>query len=684
VSDAFELLRARGVLSDLDWHFARAVGRIGGEREPAVLLAAALASRAVGDGHVCLDLPQLVGGGALVDDAGEAVVCAWPPLDEWTAVLRHSPLVEPLECGNSLPLSGGRGDKREPATPLVLDPAGRLYLRRYWQHQARLAAAIRSRAWGEDPDVDVALLADGLARLFAPLREPDHAHGAPVQLTLDSLWRAALARGHGAAEAAPSRRNADAASAAPATGNGESSPGTNWQRVAALVAVLRRFCAISGGPGTGKTHTVVRILALLVEQALRVNRRPPRVTLLAPTGKAAARLSESIVAGTIDLPCSAEVRAAIPQQAATIHRGLGAVPGRVAQFRHGPEHPLPTDVVLVDEASMVDLALMARLVDAMPAHARLILLGDQDQLFSVQAGAVLGDICNSGASRVFSRAFVERVAAGVGLRLPLAVAAPSATGIWDCVVSLTHSYRYRPESGIGRLAAAINAGDVAAVVAAFAAGGGIDRADTGSGGALGPALERAVREGFAPYCAATEPLERLRALERFRVLCAHRRGPFGVETVNAQIEQLLAADGRLRPDTPLYRGRPILITENDYQLRIFNGDVATIDVDPKRPSERVAVFLGPDGAPRHLAPARLPPHETVFAMSVHKSQGSEFDAVAVVLPGQPSPIVSRELLYTAVTRARARATVFGSDAVVAHAVTHRIERASGLRDELWE
>jgi exodeoxyribonuclease V alpha subunit len=620
MTDALDVLRARGVLADIDWHFARALGRMADEQRGTVLLAAALASRAVREGHVCVDLPRLIGGAALVDDAGVAVDCVWPGWSEWTAALDTSALITAGET--------------PAAAPLVLDASGRLYLQRYWRYQTRLAAALLSRAAEEEPAIDDPVLAAGLARLFS-----------------------AEQRESGAVDD---------------------------QCVAAVVAVLRRLCVISGGPGTGKTHTVVRILALLVEQALQRGERPPRVALLAPTGKAAARLSEAIRIGKAELPCGPEVVAAIPQEAATLHRGLGAIPGRSARYRHGPDQPLLADVVVVDEASMVDLALMARLLDAVPAHARLILLGDRDQLASVEAGAVLGDICNRGAGGAFSDAFAARVAARLGVMLPRGAAAPTRSGIWDCIVSLTRSYRYRVESGIGRLAAAINAGDVDGVGAALAAGGGVMRIDPAPAGALGPQLERAVRDGFAPYCAAADALQRLEALQRFRVLCAHRRGPFGVEQLNAQIEQLLAAAGQLRTDAVFYLGRPILVTENDYQVQLFNGDVGTIAAHPQRPNERVAVFLAPDGSPRYVAPARLPPHETAFAMSVHKSQGSEFDAVAVLLPDEPSPITSRELLYTAVTRARERVVLSARPAVIAHAVTHRSERASGLRDALWE
>jgi exodeoxyribonuclease V alpha subunit len=629
MNGALELLRERGVLADLDWHFARALARLGDDQRAPVLLAVALASRAVGQGHVCLDLPRLVAGGALVDDSGAPVESAWPAVDEWLALLRASPLIAPDADADA-------------TTPLVLDAAGRLYLRRYWQYQTHLAAGIRTRAEQEDEPVDDAHLAEGLERLF-----PHRAAAAATQ-GAGSAGLAAL----------------------------------DGQQVAALVAVLRRFCVISGGPGTGKTYTVVRILALLVEQALAAGRRAPRMTLLAPTGKAAARLAEAILDGKATLACAPEVVAAIPHEAATIHRGLGAMPGR-SGFRHGPDNPLVTDVVLVDEASMVDLALMANLVDAMPPQARLILLGDRDQLASVEAGAVLGDICDSGAVRSFSPAFTDRLAARRGASRPIAADRVAVGGIGECIVELTHSYRYRREGGIGRLARAINAGDVDAVFAALAAGGGVACLDPAPDGALGAALERAVLDGFAACLQVADPLERLRALGRFRVLCAHRRGRFGVETVNAQISALLADAGLIRPDGALYDGRPILITRNDYQLDLFNGDVGTIVRDPQQAGAYLAAFLDPDGAPRYVAPSRLPPHDTVFAVSVHQSQGSEFDAVAVLLPEEPSPIVSRELLYTAVTRARERATLYASRAVVEHAVTHRIERASGLRDALW-
>ena len=598
MSERLERLRAAGVLSPLDVALARRLGRMAAEPRELVLLTIALASRAVGQGHVCLDLARTRHEGPLRDENGAVVDAGdWPAVAAWEAALRASPLV-----------SGAGADA--PRAPLVLDDGHRLYLWRYWLHQEALGDALLARA-GSHTGVDEAVLRAGLSRLFGP-------------------------------------------------GDGRE---TDWQRVAAATAVGRRLCVISGGPGTGKTHTVVRILALAIEQALAAGGRPPRIVLMAPTGKAAARLQESVRDGIATLACDDAVRAAVPTSASTIHRALGATPRGPTPFRHHRERPLRADLVVVDEASMVDLALMARLFEALPPAARVVLLGDQDQLASVEAGAVLGDICNAGQPRQPA----ERPAGGIA----------------DSIVQLRRNWR--SDRGVARLAEAVNAGEPAAVWAVLDgdADADVDWLEPGDDGGLGLAGGRLVRDGLAPFAAAASPVERLRALERFRVLCAHRRGPGGVETMNAQIEQLLAASGALRLDGRWYVGRPILVTRNDYQLRLFNGDVGIIVADPDDPERRQALFLDADGSERRLSPARLPPHETVFAMSVHKSQGSEFDAVVLLLPPEPSPVVSRELLYTAVSRARGRATVIGRRAVVEHAVTHAVARASGLRDKLW-
>ena len=618
MSSTLEALRAAGTLSALDDHFARAMGRIAGESRPEVLLATALLSRHVGNGHVCLDLQRFADDPALIDDAGAPLALqVWPAPEVWRSMLQSSPLV------------GSPSD----VTPLVLDNRGRLYLRRYWIHQARLAAAIQTRTLETDTISDRTWLT----------------------ATLNRLW--------------------------PAAPTGV----LDWQRMAGLMALQRHFLVISGGPGTGKTFTVAKVLALLIEDALHRAQRAPRIALVAPTGKAAARLAESIRRTKQALPCTPAVTTAIPDDAATIHRCLGSLGRSTTRFRHDASNPLMVDVLVVDEASMVDLALMARLIEAVPAHARVLLLGDEDQLASVEAGAVLGDICNSGVPRSYSRPLAAWIAAVTGDSLPLAPGAPDAPGIWDCIVRLTRSYRYEDDSGIGALARAINSGDTEAARAILDSNANADvtLVPPATDGRLSSSLHETVVAGFGAYLRAANAADRWRAFGQFRVLCTHRRGWSGVEWVNRQIEAALAAVGLVRNDGHLYDGQPIMVTRNDYQLGLFNGDVGLIMRDPERADGRAAFFVAPDGTPRVLSPAGLPPYETVFAMSVHKSQGSEFDEVAVVLPQHVGPVLSRELLYTAVTRARRRVTIHATRDVVAQAIAHRIERASGLRDLLW-
>lgn len=626
-------LRAAGVLSPLDEQFALTLARLAGERDPSVVLAAALASRQVGLGHTCLDLRRLTAERTLGTESSEtATDVRWPELERWYAALRASKLV-------------GTPDAPDEATPLVLDAHGRLYLRRYWSHEQRLATAIRARAGDDDTQSGGARddeLEAALDRLFppaAPAEAPPPPSSARPRAGRDDRQLAL-------------QLDVPSSNAQPAASIGR---GDDAQREAARTAATRRLCVISGGPGTGKTSTVVKILALLAEQRLRAGEPPPRALLLAPTGKAAMRLTESIRDAKAKLDCDENVRAAIPEASSTIHRALGVIEGSTTRFRHHRDNPLPADVVLVDEASMVDLALMARLVDAVPDEARLILLGDKDQLASVEAGAVLGELC----------------------------AEPRDDGpLGRCIVHLTRSWRYRPGSGIEALARAINAGDAARALAIVAdpAHPDVTRVDPARDQALSPALEGQVMEGFAPYFEASSPSERLRALERFRVLCAHRRGPHGVETANAEIELALSAAGRIeRGGGATYTGRPIIVTRNDYQLELFNGDVGTIVESDGR---KLAFFLAADGEPRLLSPARLPPHETVFAMTVHKSQGSEFDRVAVLLGDRPSPLLTRELLYTAVTRARQSVVLHATEEVIAAAVARPTDRASGLRDAL--
>ncbi len=624
-------LQTAGVLSALDVEFARVLARLH-PSDNSVLLAGALASRAVQRGHVCLDLRGL-DKRVLLDQEEQPVDVELPGLKSWLEELAQSPLVARPEAS----LGPCAADHR----PLVLDSRGRVYLWRYYDYQTRLAANLLARL-----DRDVALddteLRKSLERLF-PGNEED----------------------------------------------------PNLQRVAALVSASSAFSLISGGPGTGKTTTVVRILAAIVEQARALGKDPPRVLLLAPTGKAAQRLAEAITEQKARLDCESWVIDQIPTEANTIHRALGYQPRSPTRFRYGASEPLSADCVLVDESSMVDLALLTKLVEAVPSHAQLILMGDKDQLSSVETGAILGDIFNPSTLAGYSPALVSRVAALSGDQLEKPKQPRSLPGqrtpLADCMVHLSKSYRYASQGGIGALARAINAGDPREVWSSAASGEGVGFL-AGEPEALEPRLSELAVDGFRPYLEAREPADKLRALGRFRFLTAHRRGRLGVEHLNQLCERALASTGLVRPFSgheqraSWYPNQPVMVTQNDYQLGLFNGDVGVIT--RSEDGQLRAWFLGasaPGELPtlRAVLPARLPAHETVYAMTVHKSQGSEFDEVVLVLPPKPSPILTRELIYTAVTRARHRVSLAGQRSVLESGVSQRIRRASGLSEMLW-
>jgi exodeoxyribonuclease V alpha subunit len=488
--------------------------------------------------------------------------------------------------------------------PLILDQSGRLYLHRYWEYESNLAKAILERAGQEVEGVNESLLRQGLDRLFPQARQ--------------------------AAE-------------------------TDWQSIAAATAVKKRLCVISGGPGTGKTRTVVALLALLLEQA---GEQTVRIALAAPTGKAAARLHDALKKWKETLPCNDLIKTRLPEQTFTLHRLLGSLPNSV-QLKYGKENPLPFDVVVVDEASMVDLALMSKLLAAIPSAARVILLGDKDQLASVEAGAVLGDICRG------------------GLR-------PGP--LRDCVVKLEKNYRFGADNGILDLSQAINAGDAERTITMLtsSAGGareGISSAQLPSPRQLKEQLREPVVKGFGEILGSGDPVAGLQALNRFRILCVVRHGPYGVETVNRLIEEILI-EARLIPvHERWYPGRPVIVTRNDYHLKRFNGDVGVTLPDQASGELRVW-FPGGDNTVQAVLPLRLPEHETVFAMTVHKSQGSEFEEVLLILPERDVPVLTRELIYTGVTRASRRVQIWFDEQVFRNAISRPVERTSGLREAL--
>jgi exodeoxyribonuclease V alpha subunit len=372
-------------------------------------------------------------------------------------------------------------------------------------------------------------------------------------------------------------------------------------------------------------------------------------------------------------------------EASTLHRLLGRRP-RSSSFPRGEEEMLPFDAVIVDEASMVSLQLLCGLVRALPAAARLILLGDRDQLASVEAGAVLGDICGPDRKPQYSRPFGETIAAASGQSIPLTPQGECRSPVGDCIVELRHNYRFGAKSGIGALARQIKEGSADEALLILREG---DHGDLGwrrvpRPRELSRALRRIVLSGFGDYRAAETPAAIFESFSRFRVLCALRDGPYGAGSLNAAIEGILALEGRILPGRPWYEGRPVMVTRNDYGLRLFNGDIGIALADPESAGALRVFFPAPDGAMRKFDPYRLPGHETVFAMTIHKSQGTEFDCVMLVLPESDARVLTRELLYTGVTRARRRVDLWAGEAALRAALSRRIERVSGLRDALWK
>lgn len=562
-------------------------------------------------------------------DAGEGHVCL--PIsrlrtDEFlsgkTNELREQLLAQagvPDDWSALLLASEAVSDGERP-TPIVLC-GDRLYLNRMWRNELTVARFFNEA--NQVVDVDEALLAQTLDALFPASDEID------------------------------------------------------WQKVAAAVALTRRISVISGGPGTGKTTTVARLLAALIQ----TTRQPRcRIRLAAPTGKAAARLTESLGEALRRLPLTDEQKALLPTEASTLHRLLGAQPGS-QRMRYHAGNPLHLDVLVVDEASMIDLPMMARLIDALPEHGRVIFLGDRDQLASVEAGAVLGEICawvNAGytAGRA---AQLERL---TGHPVP-AGESDVAGALRDSLCLLQKSYRFGSHSGIGSLARAVNNGDRHGVRATLRqAFEDIVLHPLSTTEEYEAMLEQS-QAGYGRYlqllCERAEPEALIAAFGEFQLLCALRDGPYGVSGVNEQLEQML---NRRRAITlprhsRWYEGRPVMISRNDSALGLFNGDIG---IALERGEGLRVWFPMPDGSIKSVQPSRLPEHDTAWAMTVHKSQGSEFDHAALILPAKIVPLVTRELVYTAITRAKQRLSIYADEQVLTQSIVARTERRSGLAD----
>ncbi|ATJ81538.1 exodeoxyribonuclease V subunit alpha [Halomonas beimenensis] len=725
----------RGWLRSLDRAFAAFLHREVSEASPLPLLAAALASHQLGRGHVCLDLAQTL--------AAPDLALSLPP--EGDSLEDPPPL--PSRVMAALDLAAWRAALDQPelvatgpgSTPLVLAGTAerpRLYLRRYWQHEQDIHTRISDRL--ESPCGNTALPRDGDTPCgsAASRRSDASANGAdrrPVdpkvlRPILDTLF--------------PPQDQFD------------------WQKAACALAGRSRFAVITGGPGTGKTTTVVRLLALLQAQALGEGKQPLRIRLAAPTGKAAARLNESIAAQVGRLPFdklaallkadeaspwersllrenpAEALKQAVPTEVSTLHRLLGSRPD-TRRFRHDRHNPLPLDVLVVDEASMVDVGMMAALLEALPPRARLVLLGDKDQLASVEAGSVLGDLCARAEGGHYTPATADWLAEATGQPLPADTLDADGQPLDQAIAMLRVSHRFTADSGIGQLASAINAEAEPAAkrraitealttgfadlshlklrtddergLARLAVTGCPERFPNESTADAPPVgyrhflstmaeqrpADEADQDAFDDWARAV-----LAAHGHFQLLCALRRGPWGVEGLNERVRQALewerlidSQDGRQR----WYPGRPVLVTKNDYGLGLMNGDIGiTLDMprpgaahslqrpnnapgDDNRRLLRVAFPAG-DGTERikWVLPSRLQAVETVFAMTVHKSQGSEFTHAALVLPDAPNPILTRELIYTGITRARHWLTLVETGrGQLLDAAQRRVMRSSG-------
>ena len=635
----------QGLLRHLDTALARFIAAQDPHAAPALLVATAVLVQMEGRGHSCLPLATLVTAPndvlAWPAEAQDGLNALWAQLPTrlapWLQALAQSPLVR---VAASAPDQG---------QPLVLGgpaDAPLLYLRRYWDYERQVAAQITRRSTALLP-VDAPEVKKWLAQMFAPSPE-----------TFD------------------------------------------WQRLACAVALRGRFSVITGGPGTGKTYTVARLLALLFATAPEPERL--RVALAAPTGKAAARLKQSIDASLKDLHASLggalDLEALVQRVGAarTLHSLLGARPDtRAFAYHHG--QPLDIDVLIVDEASMIHLEMMAALLDALPPTARVIFLGDKDQLASVEAGAVLGDLCRSAEAGHYTPETARYALAAAGQQLPEAylAAADKALPLAQQTVMLRQSRRFG--GPIGQLAEAVNTGNSTRALALLQAGeGGVLRMREGAPApavcqmAVDAAPGRVNYQAFAQALAArpAQPMAPevheawvrsvLQAFERFRLLCAVREGEWGVAGLNRAVEKALAAQGAITPRGEWYAGRPVMITRNDAALGVFNGDIG-VALPGAAAGAGLRVYFMDEPRPRAVGVSRLAHVETAFAMTVHKSQGSEFEHTALVLSAHAGSVLGRELVYTGITRASQAFTLMSqAPGLLATAIHSPTQRVSGL------
>lgn len=622
------LVRAmdRGVFSSLDVQFATRLGALFGEDSIEVIWALALACRQEAHGHVCADLPALESRGLTAEQGGEATLSSAFPegvsLDAWLGMLRQSRIV-----GDGLTETSDFE-----TTPLILDEKGRLYLRRSHVDQATLAEALRRRGDTDDHAIDWALAELGIERLAPP----------------------------------------------PRVGSGE----VDWTRAALRTGLARPLSVVTGGPGTGKTTLVVRLIALAIEQAFAAGEKAPTILLLAPTGKAAAAITTSVQGQREMLDVGEDVKNTLPPAAETIHRMLLRQTSRDALGRVR-WNSLDADIVVVDEASMVDLAQMRELFSVCAGVGRVVLLGDPDQLASVDSGAALAEICSiaPSSSHSSSSSFGNRSIPDFAARVGAADGSPPRLS--DSIVRLRENHRFASGGAIGRLADAIRVGDADRVVALLddPEFPEVERREADSISSVRERLIESVHEMQSQIEAADTPGAKLDRLSSRRVLCAYRGGPLGVDALCEVLDDAAAQARRTTTRSGWWAGKLLLVTRNAPEQDLWNGDVGLVE---ETSSGLRALFSNPSGGVRSLSAGRLPTCESAIAMSVHKSQGSEFDVVDLVLGRTGSRLMTRELLYTGATRARERLFIHASEAAIRDALARRVERDSALAELLVE
>ncbi len=632
------------------------------------LLICALLSKQLSQQHTCLPIHQIALDNPMLEQVSHCRISCTH--SELTAILAQFPCISSVS-NTAEPESLTAGSTLV-STPIVLD-SGDLYLQRYYQFETQVSDYLIQLSKSQGSQVTDA-----------------------TKASLDILF-----------PASPS----------------DVAPMFDWQKIATATAFSKKLAVITGGPGTGKTTTVTKLLFLLSQESLMT------IRLVAPTGKAAARLSESIKASKVRLkqelaPYADQINldnlSRVPEEASTLHRLLGVIPNS-HQFRHHKDNPLRLDLLVIDEASMVDLPMMHKVLSALPSHARLILLGDQDQLASVEAGAVLADICaglklthphaGSKWQMRYSAHYAQALSTLTGFDLNRFISESPKIG--DSLCMLMHSHRFKGDAGIGQLAEAVNNSDNARIMEVWQKGyeelTWIEHQKTHSGNTgLDELLSLAVTH-YRRYLelaknANSTPTEIIDCYNEFRILCAMRAGEYGVDGINLGVTNALKQAKLISTELEFYQGRPVIIQSNDYNLGLFNGDIGLILLDSDQfqqglsdkneaspphhtPPRLMAHFIQADGSILKVLPARLPSHDTCFAMTVHKSQGSEFSSVSLVLPLWPSlaqkQLLTKELVYTAITRAKQHFTCLGSQTVFEHASLQATQRSSGLARRLW-